>query len=133
MGRRIVVAVAALCALLCLPGVASAAPVPVSNVVAKPIANGGSCPSSPVSAPAGGHRDFCVSFSTDTATGRDVKDLVIDLPPGVVGDPSATPSKCDVSTFETGTCLPETRVGTVASNVNVSTLFGLAAADTDVT
>jgi hypothetical protein len=131
VGRRWIVAVGALCcALLGMSGVASAAAVPLTNVVAKPIANGGSCPSSPVTAPAGGHRDFCVSFSTDTRA-DDVKDMVIDLPAGVVGDPSATP-KCDTATFEATTCPSNTQVGTVDSNVNVALLGGGLATDTAV-
>jgi hypothetical protein len=121
VGRRWIVAVGVLCcALLGAPAVAGAAPVPLSDVVAKPIANGGSCPSDPVSAPAAAHRDFCVSFSTDTAN-DDVKGLVIDLPAGVVGDPSATPT-CPQATFETATCPTTSQVGTVSTDVTATLL-----------
>jgi hypothetical protein len=132
VGRRWIVVVGALCcAQLGMTGAASAASVPLTDVVAKPIANGGTCPSDPVSAQAASHRDFCVSFSTDT-TNDDVHDLVIDLPAGVVGDPSATPT-CDPATFESGTCPTTSQVGTVATNVNVVLLGGLLPIDTDVT
>ncbi|MDX6684918.1 MAG: hypothetical protein QOF86_1046, partial [Baekduia sp.] len=119
MGRRIVVAAAALCALLCLPGVASAAPVPVSGLVAKPIANGGTCSTSPsaTDAPAGAHRDFCVAFNVNTSA-DDVKKITIGLPAGVIGDPGAA-TRCPRATFDTGGCPTSSQVGTVSSDATV--------------
>src|SRR4051812_13098610 len=92
VGRRFFAGGAALTALL---GVAqaAAASVPVSNVVARPIAAGGACSAtgaSPADGPAGTHRDVCVAFSLGT-TDDDVKKITISLPAGVVGDPGATP------------------------------------------
>jgi hypothetical protein len=106
------------CAVLALPGVASAANVPVSGLVSKPIAAGATCANDPapaVDAPAGAHRDYCVAFDVDTSA-DDVKKITIGLPAGVVGDPGAA-TRCPQATFMTGGCPPESQVGEVASDV----------------
>jgi hypothetical protein len=54
-------------------------------------------------------------------TGGQVKDLVVGLPPGVVGDPTATPL-CTVTQLNADACPANTQVGEVSANV---TLLGL--------
>ncbi|HEY6757957.1 MAG TPA: hypothetical protein VI318_00645 [Baekduia sp.] len=101
---------------------ASAANVPISGLVAKPIAYNGTCSTSPsaTDAPAGAHRDFCVAFDLDTAA-DDVKKITIGLPGGVVGDPTAA-TPCPQATFMAGNCGTESQVGTVSSDVTATLL-----------
>jgi hypothetical protein len=127
MGRWIVAMAAACCMLLVVAGVAGAAVVPVSGVVAQPLAPGssattcpglaaGSAPSATASA-AATHRDFCLAFHTDTSN-DDLKALTLSLPAGVIGDPTAAPT-CPAATFTSGggSCGATNQVGTVSSSV----------------
>jgi hypothetical protein len=123
MGRWIVAMAAACCGLLGVAGTASAASVPISGLVSKPIAQGGTCSTSPsaTDAPAGAHRDYCVAFNLDTGSGAgqdDAKKITIGLPGGVVGDPGAA-AKCTQADFEAGNCADTAQVGTVSSTVTV--------------
>jgi hypothetical protein len=110
MGRWIVAMAAAACVLLGLVGTASASVDFTSTTSAKPCG----------STQAGGHADFCVSIGFDNkGTGDDPKSLVINLPGGVVGDPTAT-AKCPQADFPpTGGpgCDDATQVGTVTASV----------------
>jgi hypothetical protein len=127
MGRWIVALAAACCGLLGVVGTASAAPVPVSGVVAQPLPPGSAanaCPNlavgatpSSATAAAGTHRDFCIAFDTDTSA-DDLKGLTLSLPAGVVGDPTAAPT-CPAATFTSGggSCDTVNQVGTVSSSV----------------
>ncbi|HEU4976527.1 MAG TPA: hypothetical protein VFT50_15655 [Baekduia sp.] len=120
--RRGVVIAVALCALALLSfgSVAGAAEVPVSQVVARPIAAGATCaPGVAASTQAGAYRDLCVSFNFDTSQ-DDVKATTIHLPAGVVGDPTATASRCDTAAFRAGTCTPDQQVGSVTSEVTAT-------------
>jgi hypothetical protein len=134
MRRWIVAMAAACCGLLGVVGSASAAPVPVSDVVAQPLAPGSSdsaCPglassAQPTSdaAAAATHRDFCIAFTTDP-TSDDVKALSLSLPAGVIGDPTAAPT-CDQATFTTsgGGCTAANQVGTVSSDTSLGNITG---------
>lgn len=122
MGRWIVGAAAACCALLAglTAGAATAAEVPISALVAKPLATGGACSATApgaTDAPAGAHRDFCVAFEVNTSA-DDVEKVTIGLPGGVVGDPTATPT-CAQADFAAGACAAATQVGTVSSSATV--------------
>ena len=69
----------------------------------------------PANTQAGAHSDFHLHMEF---TGGQVKDLTVGLPPGMVGDPNATP-KCTVaqlnaSTASTDGCPAATQVGTVS-------------------
>src|SRR4051812_8257854 len=107
MGRWIVGVAAACCALVAgLTGTAGAAQVPISALVAKPIAASDTCSAtapSATDAPAGAHRDFCVAFNLTTASGADAKKVTIGLPAGVVGDPTAA-AACSQADFNSGSC-----------------------------
>jgi hypothetical protein len=123
MGRWIVGAAAACCALIAGLTVgaagAGAAEVPITSLVAQPIADNGTCsPTAPsaLDAPAGAHRDFCVAFALNTAA-DDIEKVTIGLPAGVVGDPTATPT-CTQANFNAGSCGDATQVGTVSSSVS---------------
>lgn len=134
MGRWMVSAMAALVVAIALgaAGTASAAVVPVSNVVAQPLAprsDATTCPGLAATArptadaaAAATHRDFCIAFSTDTSS-DDLKGLKLSLPAGVIGDPTAAPT-CTQTTFTNrgGDCGSPNQVGTVSSTV--STFLG---------
>jgi hypothetical protein len=68
---------------------------------------------------AGSHPD--VSVSIGFAGDEHVRDLRLSLPPGLVGNPNATP-KCSAAKFSADACAPNTRVGTTTVH---STLLGL--------
>ncbi|WCB92178.1 hypothetical protein DSM104299_00867 [Baekduia alba] len=109
--------------------------MPVSNVVAQPLAPGSdanTCPGlaatakpSSDAAAAATHRDFCIAFQTDTGA-DDLKSLKLELPAGVVGDPTATPT-CDQATFTDGggDCDGTNQVGTVSSRVDTGFPLGV--------
>ena len=50
-----------------------------------------------------------------------VKDIVVDIPPGLVGNPNAIPyeDRCDLSTFETSICPDSATVGTFQIKLNI--------------
>jgi hypothetical protein len=113
--RWIVAALGALCCMLFAPAVANAGFL--TEFDAKPIAASAACnQAAAIDAPAGGHRDFCVSLVF--GANDDAKQMDLDLPPGVVGDPTAAPT-CPQATFETGTCPSNTQVGDVAANATL--------------
>ncbi len=129
MGRWMVAALAALVVAIALgaAGTASAA-VPVSGVVAQPLAPRSSdttCPGLAATArptadaaAAATHRDFCISFRTDTSS-DDLKGLRLSLPAGVIGDPTAAPTCTQTtSTNRGGDCAAANQVGTVSSRVD---------------
>ncbi|WP_324342078.1 hypothetical protein [Baekduia sp.] len=111
MGHRWIVAVGVLCcALFGMTGAASATVTP-TNVSAKPCSG---------TYQAGSHRDFCIAF--DLANGGssdDAKDLVLDLPAGVVGDPTAA-TTCARADFlaSSHSCPAGSRVGDVSSIID---------------
>src|SRR4051812_28600502 len=113
MGRRIVVAVGVLCcALLSSAGAAQAAVTP-GNVVARPCSG---------TYQAGSHRDFCIAFDLNNGGGSDdARDLVLDLPAGVVGDPTAA-TKCPRSDFQAHSCPASAQVGEVSSDIDTGIL-----------
>jgi hypothetical protein len=127
VGRRFFVLVATLAAsLVGVVSTAAAAPVGVSDVVARPIAFNGTCApgagASPADAPAATHRDFCVAFSLNTAT-DDIRKLTVSLPAGVVGDPGATP-RCTfpADNSSAGNCTASNQVGQVTASAGLDGL-----------
>jgi hypothetical protein len=50
-----------------------------------------------------------------------VKDIVVDIPPGLIGNPNAIPydERCDISTFETSICPDSATVGTFAIDLDI--------------
>lgn len=118
-----ILGVAAVATCLALMPTAAQADVKLSRVVAHPIAPGAKCKAGvPVDAPAGSHRDMCVSFDVSTPDNDDVKGLVMRLAPGIVGDPTAA-DKCTQAAFESGGCPAGAQVGTVEATV-VPSLLG---------
>ncbi len=70
----------------------------------------------PASTQAGAHSDFHIHMDFG---GGQVKDLTVGLPPGQIGDPSATPL-CTVSQLNADTCPANTKVGSVVANATVT-------------
>jgi hypothetical protein len=98
--RRVALLVAALGALA-IP--ASAQAITVSGTAA------------PTNPAAGAHSD--VNIHMDFSGGQ-VKDLTVGLPPGVSGDPTATP-KCTVAQLDAFACPADTQVGAVTAVANI--------------
>ncbi len=69
-------------------------------------------PTNPV---AGAHSDVNIHIGFTGAT-DDVKDLTVALPPGLVGDPTATPL-CTVTELQADSCPSASQVGTVTAQV----------------
>src|SRR4051812_41208179 len=70
----------------------------------------------PTNPAAGAHSDFNIAFDVDGSD--DIRNLDLNLPPGLVGNPNATP-KCARATFESGTCPANTIVGSTSADVNL--------------
>ncbi|HEX7245623.1 MAG TPA: hypothetical protein VF245_08670 [Solirubrobacterales bacterium] len=114
MTRRAIIALVALCALLATPTLAQAdfGFVPGSVKVTALKRSG------VVERQAGAHPySFAVHFEMNVGKdglteGGEVRDVIIDAPPGLIGNPNVVPS-CSRQSFEGGTpsCLPSTQVG----------------------
>jgi hypothetical protein len=110
MGRRVVGLAAACCALLVGAGTGTAnAAVAPTNVSAQPCSG---------TFQAGSHRDFCIAFDLDDGgSGDDAKDLVLALPAGVIGDPTAA-TPCPRADFQARSCTTASQVGEVTSQID---------------
>jgi hypothetical protein len=114
-GRRLLgtfIAAAALVALV--PATASA--LSFSGVTA-----------APTNTQAGAHSDL--NIHVGFSGGSSIKNLVIALPPGEVGDPNAAPF-CSVSALNAHSCPANTAVGTASSSVTVLGLVPAVASGT---
>jgi hypothetical protein len=74
----------------------------------------------PSSKAAGANSDFTVQFKvTDPSAG--LKDLTVHLPPGLIGNPLATPT-CSETQLQADACPAKSDVGDATNNVNVKPL-----------
>jgi hypothetical protein len=71
----------------------------------------------PANPQAGANSDFHLQIGF-TAASDQVRDLTIHLPPGLVGNPNATPL-CAAADFESDSCAAASQVGTVSTDINV--------------
>src|SRR5829696_9282935 len=101
--RRLIGMVIALAALLAVP--ASAQALDLSGLSA-----------APTNTQAGAHSDVHIHMAF---SGGQVKDLTVGLPPGLIGDPNATPL-CTVAQLNADDCPDNTRVGSVTANATVT-------------
>ena len=76
----------------------------------------------PTDLQAGAHSDFDIHIGFGISAIDNVKDLTIDLPPGEIGDPNATPF-CSVRQLNAHSCPADTKVGTASTGVAVLGLF----------
>src|SRR3954451_12139287 len=70
----------------------------------------------PADTKAGGHSDFTLSF--DVGGSEAIKDLDVNLPAGLLGNPNA-PTKCTPEQFNGDTCPATSKVGTQTVNVTL--------------
>jgi hypothetical protein len=105
--KRLIGMVTALVALLALP--ASAQAINVTGTAA------------PANPAAGAHSNFNIHMNF---SGGQVKDLTVGLPPGLIGNPNATP-KCTVAQLNAASCPGDTQVGTVNAVANLLGLIGV--------
>jgi hypothetical protein len=101
--RRLLGTLVAAAALLALP--TSAQALSLSNLQ-----------SAPANTQGGAHSNFNIHMDF---SGGQVKDLTVGLPPGVIGDPNATPL-CTVAQLNADDCPDASRVGTVTANATVT-------------
>src|SRR3954447_13885223 len=105
MLRRLALLAFAIFAIAAAPAQAD---ITVSNVSAKP-----------ADTKAGGHSDFTLSL--DLAGSEKIKDLDVNLPAGLLGNPNA-PGKCTEAQFQSDSCPAASKVGTQTVNVTVLVL-----------
>jgi hypothetical protein len=74
----------------------------------------------PANLQAGAHSDVVIHVDF---TGGQVKDLRIGLPPGLIGDPLATPL-CTVAQLNSNSCPANTQVGEVSASASILTIVG---------
>jgi hypothetical protein len=79
---------------------------------------------SPTNPTSGANSNFNieVQFGGGTSADESVKDLIVHLPPGLVGDPSSAPL-CTVAQLNDDNCPNNSQLGTVSSNVTVGGLL----------
>jgi hypothetical protein len=76
----------------------------------------------PSTTQAGGHPDTTLTLSLTGSSSEDIRDLTVDLPPGLLGNPEAV-TKCTKAQFQADACPATSTVGTtkaVASAVGLS-------------
>lgn len=113
VSRRLKVALAAAAALtVALVAAPSALAIGLQNLSA-----------APTDLTAGANSDVNIHVEF-TSPGDDVKDLVIGLPPGVVGDPNVTPF-CSEEDLNANACTADEIVGTVQTDLNILALLPL--------
>lgn len=74
----------------------------------------------PTSANAGAHSNFNIHIGFTSSADR-VKDLTISLPPGLLGNPTATPL-CTISQLQADSCPSGSQVGTISTAATVHLL-----------
>ena len=104
-GRVRVVGTLLAAAALLVAVPASAQALSLSNLAASPASN-----------QAGAHSDFHLHMEFG---GGQVKDLTVGLPPGLIGDPNATPL-CTVDQLNGDSCPANTKVGSVTADATVT-------------
>ena len=103
--RRVLPLVVAALAVLAIPSSAHA--IGLTNLSAAPVDD-----------QAGAHSNFNIHMEF---TGGQVRDLTVGLPPGMSGDPTATP-KCTVAQLNAASCPANTVVGGVEAVANILSL-----------
>jgi hypothetical protein len=73
---------------------------------------------------AGAHPDLTITtqFASGSVFEDDVRDVSVELPPGLLGNPNAAP-RCPLAPFQSDSCAASTRVGSVT--VNATAFVGL--------
>jgi hypothetical protein len=69
---------------------------------------------SPSTTQAGGHPDLTVQIARTGADDEDIRDLYLDLPPGLIGN-TTTVGACSDANFNADTCPANSQVGTVSA------------------
>lgn len=77
----------------------------------------------PSSTQAGGHPTTTFQFNRTGTDGEDLRDMRIDLPPGLLANPEAANPKCTATQFNADTCSDASRVGTLSYKYRVSGLI----------
>jgi hypothetical protein len=90
----------------------------------------GSFSAVPSTTQAGGHPDIAVRFGLSSrevdpnpCSCNDAKDVDVHLPPGLIGNPHATP-QCTLAAFAAEQCPIDSQVGIVAASISISNGIG---------
>jgi hypothetical protein len=100
--------VVALAGIAALAGPAAAQALTLSNLSAQP-----------TDTKAGAHSDFTINMEFDS---DDVENLRVGLPPGMIGDPTATPQCTEAELNSSSGCPANTQVGTTTVNATLTVL-----------
>src|SRR3954447_6044779 len=100
--RRIALLALAISAIAAAPAQAD---ITISNVQAKP-----------ADTKAGGNSDFTLSF--DLGGSETIKDLDVNLPPGLLGNPNSA-TRCSQAEFNADSCPATSKVGTQTVNLTI--------------
>jgi hypothetical protein len=84
----------------------------------------------PSTTQAGGHPDVSVNVSRSGTADEDLRDMILDLPPGLIGNPEAVPVKCTDAQFNADACPAGSAVG---STTAVAEAIGLSLPPVDGT
>ncbi len=76
-------------------------------------------PGGPGASQAGSHPDVTTAFELTEDQASPAREVVVSLPPGLLGNPQATP-RCSPSQFAASACRPGTQVGVVEAEVLVA-------------
>ena len=74
---------------------------------------------------AGSHPDVNISFTRNGTQSEDLKEAIVELPPGMFANPEAPTSKCAVATFNTDKCTDAQQVGTMSVDITAAGLLPL--------
>jgi hypothetical protein len=78
---------------------------------------------------AAAHPDVMVSLGRTGNQDEDLKDLIVDLPPGLIGNPDSVPSKCSHTYFSLDWCSNNQQVGTISTDITAMGILPLSNVD----
>src|SRR5262249_5818118 len=74
---------------------------------------------------AAGHPNVTISFQRTGSENEDVRDVILDLPPGVFPNAEAANPKCTATQFGNDQCPGSSQVGSISTSVTVAGVLPL--------
>lgn len=106
------IAAAAMAALALVPSGASAVAINSASISAS-------------NTQAGSHPNVTISFTRNGTQSEDLKEAIVELPPGMFANPEAPTSKCTVANFNADMCTDAQQVGTMSVDITAAGLLPL--------
>lgn len=72
---------------------------------------------------AGSHPDVGISFTRNGTQSEDLKEAIVELPPGMFANPEAVTTKCSVAVFNTDKCTDAQQVGTMSVDITAASIL----------